>query len=845
MGCWVAGMEASKGKLLFMSTDQPVEAIIHPHILECSPEESLREVARRMSERRCSSILVVEDGQPVGIWTERDALRLDYASGDTGRRPVGEVMTSPVKTIPGSTPANEVAVHFQEDQVRHYLVVDSAGRPQGVVSQTDVVLNQSIEHYLHLREVGSVMRQHPPRVSNDASLSEAVTTLREYGADAVVVGDDAEPGILTERDLVRALASETTMGTAGELASRPLLAAPVEQSLFHVRNLMVEEAVRHVGVTDEGGKITGLVGFTDILSSVEFVYVRELKSALRERDQALQTSRKNLRMAERIIEASPDGVIITDSETRIQSVNPAFTRLTGYQPEEAIGQTPAMLSSGRHGPEFYREMWRELRERGHWQGEIWNRRKNGEIYPELLTITGIADDEGVTTHYAAMFSDISRSKDNEERIRRLAYYDALTGLPNRRLFDDRLQVALAQAHRYDHQLALLYVDLDRFKRVNDTLGHAVGDALLLQVADVMRAELREGDSLARLGGDEFVVLLPELDDSREAVNVARRLVDRLGEPFDVDGHELFVTSSVGISLYPLDGDDGETLSRAADNAMYRAKELGRNTYQLYTPEMNAHTFQSLTLENHLRRALEREQFECYYQPLVDVQSGALVSAEVLLRWHHPDMGLVSPADFIPLAEETGLVVPIGDWVLHHVCQQLRHWLEAGKGLVPVGVNISALQFGRDHPLAPLEAALDDSGIDPGLLALELTEGVLMQDTERSVERLRRIRDMGLGVAVDDFGTGYSSLAYLRRFPITALKVDQSFVKGIAEDPEDAAIVSTVVSLGRSLGLKVVAEGVETPEQLAFLQEEGCHVAQGFHFGYPQTAEAFARNWLTP
>ncbi|MFO8155747.1 MAG: EAL domain-containing protein [Thiohalospira sp.] len=828
-----------------MSGDIPVREVIHDNILQCAPDHTLREVARRMAERRCSSILVVADGEAVGIWTERDALKVDFTDSRVVDRPIADFMSTPVKTIPGDILVNDVAIRFKEDAVRHYLVVDGDGASLGIISLTDVVLNQSIEHYLHLRNVGTVVQREPPRIPPDSGLDAAADAIRRHGIDAVVVmeSDGGNPGILTERDLVRHLATGTNGVTAGDLASRPLLTVRHDRSLFHVRNVMVEEGVRHIGVVNAEDDLQGLVGFADILTSVEFVYVRELKTALKERDTALETSRVNLRLAEKVIEASPDGVVITDTSAVIQSVNPAFTRLTGYQPEEAIGNTPGMLSSGRHGPEFYRAMWRALEQRGQWQGEIWNRRKNGELYPELLTITAIRDDHGNLTNYAAIFSDITKLKENEERVRRLAYYDALTDLPNRRLFEDRLEVALAQAHRYDHILALLYVDLDRFKRINDTLGHDVGDRLLQRVTASMNSVLSEGDTLARVGGDEFVILLPELDETLDAVRVARRLVEVLGEPFHVDEHELFVTSSIGVSFYPMDGTDGEMLLHHADYAMYRAKEVGRNNYQLYTAEMNARSFQSLNMEAQLRHALGRGEMACHYQPVVDAQTGATVGAEALLRWHHPEMGPVAPADFIPLAEESGLIIDIGDWVVRSVCAQLRAWRDAGLATVPVGINFSALQFRRTRPHAVLASAMDEFGIGAEELVLELTESVIMSDISEAVGRLRGMRDLGIGLAIDDFGTGYSSLAYLRRFPITALKVDQSFVRALPSSEEDTAIIETVVGLGKSLGITVIAEGVEEPEQRDILRNMGCHRLQGFLYSRAVPAAEFAERFL--
>ncbi|MCW9089385.1 MAG: diguanylate cyclase [Gammaproteobacteria bacterium] len=559
-----------------------VAQIVQGAILECTPDTPVHEVAKRMSDAHCSSIIVTEAGVACGIWTERDALAIDFSSADALNQPVSTVMSQPVKTVTDSSSLQEMASRFLNEGVRHYLVVDDAGCPIGVVSQTDVVLNQGIEYYLRLRNVDSVLKDNALLVAEDMSLGEAAGKMRQHHSDAVLVRyDDAEYGILTERDIVRLIARRMTTTSVGGLASRPLLTVESDCSLYRARNLLVQNRVRHVGVCGEQGDVVGVISFTDILFGMEHIYVAELRQALAERDQALRLSQRNLRLAERVIESSLEGILITDANGVIESVNPAFTRLTGFTAEEAIGQTPALLSSGRHDETFYNDMWRQIRKEGHWQGEVWNRRKSGEVYPELLTIAAIHDEAETLTHYAALFSDISEIKENEERIRNLAYYDPLTDLPNRRLFYDRLSVALAHAHRSSTQLALLFLDLDRFKHINDSQGHAVGDQLLQVVAERLCRVVREDDTVARMGGDEFVILLTEVDGVGHAVQVTRRIIAETTQPMLFDDRELVITCSLGISLYPDNGTGIEELIQNADAAMYRAKEAGRNGYQLY------------------------------------------------------------------------------------------------------------------------------------------------------------------------------------------------------------------------------------------------------------------------
>jgi len=846
MGSTDNGSSAETEALLasLMAPDLPVGQVVRNELVECLPETPLCEAAQRMSAARCSSIIVRDGGKPVGIWTERDALKLDFSDPAVFLRPVGEVMSTPVLTIPADKSLGEVSAKFREARLRHFLVVDGAGQPQGVVSQTDVVLHHGIEHYLRLRKVSAVIKARACSVEAGASIAAAARLMNESAVDAVVVRyGGGEYGILTERDIVRLIGERRSTEPVGELASRPLVTVDKETTLYRVRRLLIDSRLRHVGVVGGDGGLLDLVSFSDILSGMELAYVRELQNALQERDDALRSSRRHLHLAEQVIENSLEGIMITDAKGIIQSVNPAFSQVTGYREGEVIGKSPAILSSGRHDAEFYRTMWGELREHGHWQGEVWNRRKNGEIYPELLTIAAIADDAANVTHYAALFSDITRLKKNEEQIKSLAYYDPLTGLPNRRLFEDRLQVAVAHAHRNMRQLAVLFVDLDRFKRINDSLGHSEGDQVLKEVALRLEACVREDDTVARMGGDEFVIILSEIEGPENATATARRVIEALTRPVAVGGKELVVTSSIGISIYPDDGDSAETLVRNSDIAMYRAKDTGRNSYQLYAAAMNARALEYLTLEAGLRRAVENDEFRVYLQPMFDAASGDLCAAEALLRWEHPDLGLVSPVDFIPLAEETGIIIPIGQWVLEQACRLLGEWEKAPRlASLRLAVNISPRQFQDRDFLPNLQRLVGERCSQPERLTLEVTESMLMADALETVRTLDSIRDAGMGIALDDFGTGYSSMAHLKRFPICELKVDRMFVRDIEENPEDAAIVSALVGLAHSLRLRVVAEGVEHATQLELMREYGCDVVQGFHFSEPLPIEVFLERY---
>ena len=573
-----------------MGQPLPISRIMHTGVLlQCELDTTIADAAARMSETSVSSILITDGGTVVGIWTEHDALAIDFIDPETFQQPVSTVMSSPVLSLPETLDAGEAAVRLRDTGKRHFLVTNSSGKPVGILSQTDLALNQGLEPYLRLREVRAAVPRPPLVVRGDQSLAEVASYMHRHHADAVVVDCDEEGlGILTERDMVRFIARHTSNTLVNELATRPLLTVNEEDPLIHARDLLIDHRIRHLAVVNQLGEVTGLIGYHDMLTGAEQMYLDDLREALEQRDQALAKSRRTLQLAERVIESSFEGIMVTDKDVCIEFVNPAFTQLTGYTAEEVIGRSPDLLSSGRHDSEFYRRMWNSLETHGYWRGEIWNRRKTGELYLELLTITAITDDDGNTTHYAGLFTDITQNRRNEEQIRQLAYYDALTGVPNRRLLEDRLEHAIRHAHRKEMLLAVMFMDLDRFKEVNDTLGHAVGDDLLLQFTTRVKDCLREDDTLARLGGDEFIVLLPEMERLSDVFAVADRLIEANKRPYQINGNQINVGSSIGISLYPEDGTTVQELINGADIAMYRAKREGRNRYKLFAP----HTVES-------------------------------------------------------------------------------------------------------------------------------------------------------------------------------------------------------------------------------------------------------------
>ncbi|MBF0588406.1 MAG: EAL domain-containing protein [Magnetococcales bacterium] len=546
-----------------------------------------------------------------------------------------------------------------------------------------------------------------------------------------------------------------------------------------------------------------------------------------------------LRLASKVFENAGEAILITDENARVISVNDAYVRITGFDRDQIIGRNPRIAKSGRHDKSFYKAMWDGLRESGKWSGEIWDRRDNGEIYPKWLTITVVRNEADEVSNYVGIFTDISEAKQVEERLQQLAYYDSLTNLPNRKLFSERLEHDLETALRHKKRLALMFIDLDRFKYVNDTFGHAVGDELLVEVSKRLRGCVRKADTVARLGGDEFTVILTDVGREEHAAQVAGNIITQLQKPIHVAGEELLIGASIGISLHPQDGENAETLVKHADIAMYQAKKGGRGIFKFFMEEMNAWTRHQITLEAKLKRAVERNEFTVFYQPKVDQMAGKVVGMEALVRWEHPEHGVVSPGEFIPLAEETGMIIPIGVQVLTEACHQAKRWLDAGFGSLRVAVNLSARQLSqRDEFRQTLEAVLEDTGLPPEMLEIEVTESMIMQDVDHTIKTLQGLTEMGMHLAMDDFGTGYSSLSYLKRFPIDTLKIDRSFVRDTPADPDDVAIVSAIISMARSLNLCVVAEGVETREQLVFLKNLGCSIIQGYHFSPPLPSDKF-------
>ncbi|HTJ97165.1 MAG TPA: EAL domain-containing protein [Rhodocyclaceae bacterium] len=545
---------------------------------------------------------------------------------------------------------------------------------------------------------------------------------------------------------------------------------------------------------------------------------------------------------EHVFENATEAIVLADAERKILRVNPAFGRLTGYSALDVVGKTPGLLRSSRHNEQFFAAILSQLAAVGFWQGGVWQKRKSAEEFFSMVSVLGVKGRDGKTHRYVYLMSDVTEQRQRTDDFAQFAYQDILTGLPNRYLLHDRLANAVEVARRDKNPLALMFIDLDRFKVINDSLGYEVGDLLLIETARRFKQVLRGSDTLARLGGDEFVILLPEAGGIGSVTDIAEELNQVMAPPMQVKGRDIHIGASIGIALYPRDGESALALMKNADTAMYRSKAEGPNGFRFFDHAMNASAVERMELESALRRALQRKEFVMHYQPKINLSTGQNAGAEALIRWISPEHGPVAPSDFIPLAEETGLITKIGDWVLDEVCRQLAEWRDKGIAPQQVAVNVSARQFLDERFSEKVVLILEKYKLEPSSLELELTEGTMMANPEAAVKQLLRLQALGVVVSVDDFGTGYSSLTYLKRLPIGTIKVDQSFVRSVNADDDNAAIVAAIQGMAEALGMTTVAEGIETEAEEDHLRESGCTYGQGYHYSKPLSVEDFER-WM--
>jgi diguanylate cyclase (GGDEF)-like protein/PAS domain S-box-containing protein len=962
----------------FLVRFKEVGALMTHKVLTLPEDASTADAIRFMTNEHISCVVVENAGRPIGIFTERDLIRLDSAQGDVSSAPLAAVMSQPVHTVRADTPLPEALQDMDDMGFRRLVVVDNKYSIVGLITRHDVVKQLYDRHVRHLREALDLRERELQQVraeleverklqrieerlaesqrlakigsweldltSNELWWSDEAFSIfeidrKEFGASYETFLDTVHPD---DRDLVNHTYTESvTNRTPYDLVHRLLFKdGRIKYVNEHCKTFYDEagKAIRSIGTVQD---ITEQKQTQEQLAHAESewtqamdqfdqaIYLVDMKrrllrankafyrmvdsvpelslgrpigelfhpqgeekacsicqaleeqhegSIILEADDPNNPSRyplevtlklvrntgnhpiailvnladlsrprqidERLRLSASVFENTAEGIFVTDADGNIIETNPAFSDITGFPRKEVIGCNPRIFQSGRHGRDFYRGMWQTLTESGRWRGEIWNRRKDGDVFPQWENISAVFDDSGKITHYVSVFSDISQIKESQEKLDHLAYHDALTDLPNRALLNERLEQAIRHAERHKTQLAVIFMDLDNFKHINDSLGHMQGDRLLQEVSTFLFNAVRQDDTVARVGGDEFVLVLEDIGAPEHVGVIAQKLLSSLDKPIMLDGHEVNVTASLGICLYPRDGLDATVLLRNADAAMYRAKEEGRNTYHFYTEELTRNAFERVLLETSLRQALDRQELVLHYQPQIDLRTKEIVGAEALIRWQHPQLGLVSPAKFIPIAEESGLIIPIGNWVLKTACKQAKEWLDMGIDIGRMAVNVAGPQIQRGGLIDGVTEALDMTGLAASRLELEVSEGFIMQHAESAISQLDELRLLGVVLAIDDFGTGYSSLSYLKQLPIHRLKIDQSFIREVPDDPNDTAISDAVIAMGRSLGLTVIAEGVEKKEQAIFLKMAGCQEAQGFYFGKPLPPKEFKDMILT-
>lgn len=826
---------------VLMRQSVPVSRICQTDVVCCAPGDTLEQALKLMSERRIGSVLVCEGEYPVGILTGREAMSCCLQAGVPERAVrLADVMSTNLLIVSADTTLDEVGVELLGHQLRHAVVVDGRGKLLGIASESDIVNNQGVEHDLFLRSVSDIAPASMLRLTGDTVMRDAIARMRSHSQSAALVRMGGKDYILTDTDVIRILAAGMALDSPlGSLRLSELVSVDHEISLYIARKIFRRHGFRHLGLSDEQGRITGILSYSDILRSVERDYVARLREMLQSSSEALRQSMQNLRLIERVIHASMEGVVVTDSTGAIQSVNPAFTAITGYEAHEVIGKNPNILSSGRHDRPFYDRMWSALNRTGEWQGEIWNRTKSGEVYPEWLSITAIMDAEGRVTQYAAIFHDLTEMKRSEARIRQMALFDNLTRLANRRLFQDRLDMAIRYARDHDRSFAVLAVDLDMFKRINDRFGHEYGDDVLRTIADRIDSEIEAGDTAGRPGGDEFSVILTDVDGDRlhERIEHLRRVIST---PILIDTTEVRITAGIGVAVYPVDADSGDELLSSAEAALHQSKDMGHNSCSFFSQEVLQKRRSSYLLAAQLHHALDKREFSLVYQPKIGLDSGKVEGVEALIRWHNAELGTVAPDQFIPLAENTGLINEIGDWVLEETVAQAADWV--GNGVpIQIAINLSARQFQNGSIVQRIRERLAEFELESRWLSVELTETCFLDSAEQTAEALLALREQGVGVAIDDFGTGYSSLSYIRTMSLDHLKIDRSFINNITESERDRQLVRAIIAMSHALGLSVVAEGVETTEQFRILRDLGCDQAQGYLICRPQSAEGLM-NW---
>ncbi|MFZ2162550.1 MAG: EAL domain-containing protein [Sideroxyarcus sp.] len=806
-----------------------------------SPETPVPIALQRMVFERWDYVVVTQDEMPLGILTERDVPRLLRDEADVSALTLQQVMSSRLTTIAANSSLLDAVRMMTDSGLRHLVVIDAAGRFRGVISQQGLLERIGLEligDSLHELEALRTERRIAEQELRERE--EIYSTLVNQAADAIVLIDGdtlafaefnavANEGLGYTREEFAKLTLTDLQAVKTHEQVHQLVKQHLEKggsNLLEVAHLRKDGSVRHTQVSSRSVKIRGKG------------YLLAIWSDITER----KTAEEQIKLAASVFHDAREGILITDAAGTIININRAFAEITGFQLDEVCGKTPRVLKSGRHEREFYTKLWQQLLQTEHWSGELWNRRKNGEEYPEQLSISAVKNADGRTTHYVGIFTDITEHKQQQEQIERLAYYDALTRLPNRVLLADRMQQALSRADRLNRIVAVCYLDLDGFKPINDRYGHKAGDGVLVEISRRLQDFIRSEDTVARLGGDEFVLLLTDLCNEDGSEPILTRLLEIVTKPCELhNGARVNVSASIGVTFYPTDHNDPDVLLRHADQAMYQAKQLGRNRMHHFDPKYDLQTKKLRELKNRVHAGLEQGDFMLYWQPKVDLTHGHVVGAEALLRWKQADDSIILPGAYLPQLENDDLIVEIGDYVIREALATLSRWRELGLDL-SASINVAARQMLSPDFMDKLRAELDGKTHLASRLELEILETVALEDLDKVKRLINECRALGVSTALDDFGTGYSSMTYFRRLPVDTVKIDQSFVRDMLDNADDLAIVQGILGLTRAFAKTSVAEGVELIEQLAVLQGMGCHIAQGYAIGYPMPEREFLR-WL--
>lgn len=832
-----------------------LQSILSNKIMTLSVSDTVAKALELMSDYAISSVVIADsENRPIGIFTEHDALKV-VAEAIKTSTPLGEVMTQNPFCVDHMMEIHDAYALMEEKHFRHLIVVDSEERFVGVITEGDFLRHIGLEHLTKFKIVAEAMSESPLIVELKTSLSEAALLMQERKCDYAIVLNGSIPiGIITERDIAHRCVLDTHVQDekVENLFHREILIVEKEVPLHQAASMMEEHGVHQLVVVDTQGKLTGILTRHDVLHAVHGAYFEYLirvideKSAaiarISERKRVIRTEKeeveKNATKLRKLFEALPDGIVLIDNATlKAVEFNESVHEHLGYSAEE-FAQLNVSDYEVIESPDITRRRVDTIMRDGRDSFETIHRTKDGRLLN--VWVNAVAVKLGENSHIIAVYHDITERKQYEERLETLANFDPLTGLANRALFQAHLQNSIDKAKRNDTQIALLMFDLDRFKDINDSYGHGAGDELLQMAAQRFSTRLRDGDLIARLGGDEFAVVIENIGRLEDAGKLAEEMIIALSEEYRLsEGEVIHVGSSVGIAIYPDNGEDAAILLQHADAALYKAKSEGRSGYRYYTDELTDSARRRIECETRLRSAVRNQEFQVYYQPQVHIQTGRIVGAEALIRWNDPERGVISPAVFIPIAEETGLIGEIGEWVLNETCRQGKIWVDQGHRLT-LAVNLSAHQVRHQNIPNMVENALKKTGYPADRLELELTESALMQREEEAVSMLHTLRAHGIRLAIDDFGTGYSSLSYLKRFPIDVLKIDKSFVDDIPYENDDMAIVSAIIAMGHALGFQILAEGTERIEQIEFLKQLNCTMYQGYFKSPPVPAEEFEK-----